>query len=146
MLFQFGQSLFNLNLRYQSRLGINLLKLNCKQGQFVKSGGLSYLKPSIVIGASLAILVNGFYILATAPIAKVEGMIILLFTFSLATSLVSLAPLIKDTDNFILLLNMLIGVDKRFGDSFSGISTLEERPSTCPSQILRALCIFGSAR
>lgn len=61
MFFKFGLNLINVVLRYQSRLGVNLLKYDAKRGKFAKSEAFPYTNLVIVVGTGYNICKRGLY-------------------------------------------------------------------------------------
>lgn len=121
MLFTAGLKLLNLHLTYlRVILRIELLKFHPKRSEFVKSGGFSILKFSIVVLTGFTTLVNSFYTLIFTRLGKVETLFVALFAIGLSLASIFAIYLLHYLDDFKFLLSTLQRLDYAFGRHFSG--------------------------
>lgn len=121
MLFKFSLPLLNLYLTYlETILRIPLLKFSYKQNKFIKLGVFSVPKSCMALSTGVCFIVNSFFTLVFIPLSQVEKMFVSLFTIGMIVSLISFRSMLVYLDDFISLLNILLGLDARFGKFFPG--------------------------
>lgn len=74
----------------------------------------------MALSTGVCFIVNSFFTLVFIPLSQVEKMFVSLFTIGMIVSLISFRSMLVYLDDFISLLNILLGLDARFGKFFPG--------------------------